>query len=104
VFDHADTFDVARSPNPHVSFGYGPHFCPGARFSAFVMRIFFEEFLGSMADLHVEGDVIHTRSFWMNRIRSMPVAMSRRADSCAAPCSTIAVDHRVRSLLEPSNE
>jgi cholest-4-en-3-one 26-monooxygenase len=78
VFDRPDTFDVGRTPNPHVSFGYGPHFCPGARFSMFVMRIFLEEFLQRMSDLQLDGDVMHTRSFWMNRIRSMPVAMSRR--------------------------
>ncbi len=30
VFAGADTFDVARSPNPHLAFGAGLHFCLGA--------------------------------------------------------------------------
>jgi cytochrome P450 len=30
VFENADRFDVARSPNPHVAFGFGPHYCLGA--------------------------------------------------------------------------
>lgn len=30
VFEHADRFDVARDPNPHVGFGMGLHFCLGA--------------------------------------------------------------------------
>ncbi|MCI3245056.1 cytochrome P450 [Streptomyces spinosisporus] len=29
VFPDPETIDFARSPNPHVSFGFGPHFCPG---------------------------------------------------------------------------
>ncbi|ARP68963.1 cytochrome P450 [Streptomyces pluripotens] len=29
VFPDPDAVDFSRSPNPHVSFGFGPHFCPG---------------------------------------------------------------------------
>ncbi|MFI9203105.1 cytochrome P450 [Streptomyces sp. NPDC053048] len=30
AFSDAETFDPARSPNPHLRFGYGRHHCPGA--------------------------------------------------------------------------
>ncbi len=30
VFDEAATFDVGRSPNPHIAFGLGLHYCIGA--------------------------------------------------------------------------
>ena len=30
VFERADELDVTRSPNPHVAFGAGVHFCLGA--------------------------------------------------------------------------
>ncbi|WP_225829009.1 cytochrome P450 [Streptomyces naphthomycinicus] len=29
VFPDPDTIDFQRSPNPHVAFGFGPHYCPG---------------------------------------------------------------------------
>ena len=29
VFPDPEKIDFSRSPNPHVSFGFGPHFCPG---------------------------------------------------------------------------
>ncbi|MDQ0711775.1 cytochrome P450 [Streptomyces luteogriseus] len=29
VFPDPDAIDVGRSPNPHLSFGSGPHYCPG---------------------------------------------------------------------------
>ncbi|MFG2953970.1 cytochrome P450 [Streptomyces sp. NPDC048291] len=31
VFRDPETIDLARSPNPHVSFGFGPHYCPGGQ-------------------------------------------------------------------------
>ncbi|MFE6489129.1 cytochrome P450, partial [Streptomyces sp. NPDC057757] len=29
VFPDPETIDFSRNPNPHVSFGFGPHYCPG---------------------------------------------------------------------------
>lgn len=30
VFDHPETFDITRQPNPHIAFGLGLHYCIGA--------------------------------------------------------------------------
>ncbi|MGW2745589.1 cytochrome P450 [Streptomyces sp. NPDC001450] len=29
VFPDPETIDFSRSPNPHLAFGFGPHYCPG---------------------------------------------------------------------------
>ena len=82
VFADADRFDVGRTPNRHVSFGYGPHYCPGGRLGSLVVRAFLEEFIHLAPSLQIDGPVVHTRSAWMNRIRGMPV---RRHAGPAAP-------------------
>ena len=43
VFADADTFDVARKPNPHLGFGQGVHYCLGANLARLELRVLFEE-------------------------------------------------------------
>ena len=73
VFADPDVFDVGRKPNRHVSFGYGPHYCPGGRIGSLVIRLFLEAYLDRIAELELDGPATYTRSAWMNRIWSMPV-------------------------------
>ena len=42
-FDRPDEIDFRRSPNPHVAFGVGTHFCLGANLARLTLRVFFEE-------------------------------------------------------------
>ncbi|MGR7001503.1 cytochrome P450 [Yinghuangia aomiensis] len=45
VFADPEKFDVTRSPNDHITFGFGTHFCLGAPLARLEIRIFFEELL-----------------------------------------------------------
>jgi cytochrome P450 family 142 subfamily A polypeptide 1 len=44
-FRDPERFDVTRWPNPHLSFGFGTHFCLGAALARMELRVFFEEFV-----------------------------------------------------------
>ena len=73
-FPNADTFDIARTPNEHVSFGAGgPHFCLGASLARLEARILFEELLARMPTLAQAGDPVRLRSNFINGIKSLPV-------------------------------
>jgi cytochrome P450 len=46
VFVDPDTFNVARAnADQHLTFGYGPHVCPGATLARVVARLAVEAFL-----------------------------------------------------------
>ena len=57
VFDDPFTFDIARSPNPHVAFGGGgPHFCLGANLARMELRLILTELLTRIPDLTLAGE------------------------------------------------
>ena len=39
VFSRADELEFGRDPNPHVAFGYGPHFCLGANLARMELQV-----------------------------------------------------------------
>jgi cytochrome P450 family 142 subfamily A polypeptide 1 len=46
-------FDVARSPNEHIAFGFGPHYCLGASLARLELKVFFEEALARLPTLRL---------------------------------------------------
>ncbi len=73
VFENPQGFDVARDPNPHLAFGWGPHFCLGASLARAEIRCVFSELLSRLPDIEVSGPVRRLRSSTVNSIKSMPV-------------------------------
>ena len=52
-FVDPETLDLARSPNPHVAFGQGPHYCLGAPLARLEGQIAFETLLRRFSDLQL---------------------------------------------------
>jgi cytochrome P450 len=78
VFDAPETFDVHRRPNPQLAFGFGEHFCVGARIARMEARVFFETLLERFADIELAGPVERVRSNQLNSIKRMPVRLKPR--------------------------
>ena len=76
VFDHADEFDIARKPNPHLGFGQGVHYCLGANLARLELRVLFEELLSRFGGIRVVRPVEWTRSNRHTGIRHLVVELS----------------------------
>ncbi|MEU0054579.1 cytochrome P450 [Streptomyces sp. NPDC006184] len=53
VFPEPETVDFARSPNPHVSFGFGPHYCPGGMLARLEEELLMDALLDRVPDLRL---------------------------------------------------
>jgi cytochrome P450 len=69
----ADRFDVARDPNPHVAFGFGPHFCIGAVLARLEGRILLEELLSRFGTVEPAGPVVRSASPVIAGVKSAPL-------------------------------
>ncbi len=76
-FVNPETFDVTRTPNDHLAFGIGEHFCLGANLARLEIKLIFEEMLRRLPDLELAGPVRRLRSNFLNGIKGMPVARAR---------------------------
>jgi cytochrome P450 len=50
-FPHSEQFDIRRSPNPHLTFGYGIHVCLGASLTRLESRIALERIVTHFSDI-----------------------------------------------------
>jgi cytochrome P450 len=55
-YDDPDRFDIERDPQPHISFGFGPHLCLGLHLARTEMRVALEQLLTRLPDIRLAGD------------------------------------------------
>ncbi|MGH9028948.1 MAG: cytochrome P450, partial [Acidimicrobiales bacterium] len=72
----ASDLDVGRDPNPHLSFGFGNHFCLGAALARLEARVVLEELLDRFAGIEPAGVVEHTGSSVIAGVRRAELSFS----------------------------
>jgi cytochrome P450 len=76
-FADPERFDVRRQPNPHLSFGYGAHFCIGAALARMEGQIAFSTLLRRLGDLRLVSETPRWRpAFGVRSLESLPVTFS----------------------------
>ncbi len=82
VFPDPDRFDVARSDNRHISFGFGSHYCLGAPLARLEAQLGISALLERLPDLALAIDEPRwIDSFVLRGVKSLPVRFRAGATS-----------------------
>jgi cytochrome P450 len=84
VFPDPDRFDIDRSPNHHLAFGHGAHFCLGAPLARLESKHVFHEVLTRLAGLERTRPLVTARTSFIRsvkhqEIRFVPAGRSRES-------------------------
>ncbi|MFD8545360.1 cytochrome P450 [Streptomyces sp. NPDC059649] len=73
VFTAPHRLDLARTPNPHVSFGDGPHVCLGAHLARLQLRVLYEETRRLLPTLELAAPPRYLVSNFIHGLKSLPL-------------------------------
>ncbi len=72
-FPDPDALDITRSPNKHLAFGYGPHFCLGAPLARLEAPVAFRGLLGRLKNMRLAHDHLEWNSALFRGLKSLPI-------------------------------
>ncbi len=78
VFDDPFRFDIRRSPNRHVAFGYGTHFCLGVNLARTELRMLFGALTQRLTNLRVVTEPDIEPNIFAGAVRSFRLAFDVR--------------------------
>jgi cytochrome P450 len=76
VFDDPFRFDVGRSPNKHLAFGYGVHFCLGAALARMEINSLFTELMPRVESIELAGEPEHSATTFVGGLKHLPIRYS----------------------------
>lgn len=73
VFDRPDCLDLARDPNPHISFGAGVHYCLGAPLARLELSILFRALLERVPRMELVAEPEWKPTYILRGLRELRV-------------------------------
>ena len=74
-FHEPDTLDLRRSPNNHMAFGNGIHFCIGGQLARLESRIAFQALFARIPEYHITGPIERMFTRQERAISKLPVEL-----------------------------
>ena len=79
VFERPDEFDIARTPNRHLGFGTGEHFCLGAHVARMSARALFRELATRIEMIEPAGKETWIDSSFVVGLKTLPIRYKLRS-------------------------
>lgn len=73
VFTDPERFDITRTRNRQVAFGFGVHTCLGANLARMEMRLLFAELLRRLPHLELAGEPAWSQSLIVGGVKRLPI-------------------------------
>ncbi|MEC1622893.1 cytochrome P450 family protein [Bacillus mojavensis] len=80
-FENPETFDITRTPNRHISFGFGIHFCLGAPLARLEGKIAFNALLKRFPQIELSAtpeELKWRKNAFLRGLESLPVSLARK--------------------------
>jgi unspecific monooxygenase len=75
VFAEPDRLDITRSPNPHLGFGAGIHYCLGAALARVEIAAVLAELVRQLPSLRLAEEPVRRPEFVIRGLRTLPVTV-----------------------------
>ena len=66
-------FDVGQSPNKHLSFWFGVHYCLGGMLARMELRAFFKELLPRLESVELNGEAKWMKTIFVGGLKTLPI-------------------------------
>jgi cytochrome P450 len=73
VFDDPFRFDIGRSPNPHLAFGFGAHYCLGAKLAKMEIRALLTELVPRLRSIELAGEPALSHTTFVGGLKHLPI-------------------------------
>lgn len=73
VFDRPFEFDVGRSPNKHLAFGFGVHYCLGAMLARMEIKALLGELVPRLASVELAGEPSLMKTLFVGGLKHLPI-------------------------------